>query len=271
MDLSTLLGFIIGFAGLIVGFALEEGNLASLILLSPAVIVIGGTIGAVMVSHKMSDIQKIPRLFKEAFIVQKVKTEDTIDMIVKLAGIARKEGLLSLEETLTEGELATKVDPMMKKGIMLAVDGNSSEVILDIMQTEVYLMESDRKGEIAIFEAAGGFSPTMGIIGTVMGLVTVLGNLADPEELARSIAAAFIATLYGVVLANLVYLPIASKLKFKLKDEKLEKQLIIEGVVSLNAGESPLIIKEKLQCFLPKVTKKTKPTKNDEKQDVAAE
>lgn len=248
MDLATLLGLIMGFFMLIFGFVLEGGHVGSLILLSPAVIVFGGTLGAVMVSFDMKDIKKLPKLFAETFRTRKSSEDELIEYFGKLAEMARKEGLLSLEAFVDEDK-STDFDPMLKEGIKMVIDGTDSELIKNMFDNEIYVKEHLRKVDAAMFEAAGGYSPTMGIIGTVMGLVHVLGNLSSPEELSKSIAAAFIATLYGVSFANLVYLPLASKIKQRAKQEVLEKQLIMEGILSVQTGENPSILKKKLNTF----------------------
>lgn len=255
MDLATLLGLIIGFSMLIGGFVLEGGHVGSLFLISPAVIVFGGTIGAVMVSYSMKDVKKIPKLFMETFRTRKNNEDELIEYFGKLAEMARKEGLLSLESFVDEDK-NTSLDPMLKEGIKMVIDGTDGELIKNMFENEIYIKEQMRKSEASMFEAAGGFSPTMGIIGTVMGLVHVLGNLSAPAELSKSIAAAFIATLYGVTFANIVYLPIASKIKQRAKQEVLEKQLIMEGVLSVQTGENPSILRRKLATFRTEASKK---------------
>ena len=259
MDISTVVGLILGFGALILAFVMEGGTVYALIKDTAAMIVFGGTIGAVMISYPLKDIISIPRLIKEAFVTNKSNVENIINTFVKLAETARKEGLLSLESIIEDEN--NKFDPFIKKGIRLVVDGVELELTKNILETEMYLMEQKHKHEAGIFEAAGGFSPTMGIIGTVMGLVHVLGNMKDPDNLGSAIAVAFIATLYGVSAANLFWLPIANKLKNKAKQLKLEKQLIIEGVLSIQAGENPRIIEEKLRIFLNEQIKKEKDNK----------
>lgn len=248
MDLATLLGLIVGFSMLIFGFVLEGGKVGALILLSPAIIVFGGTIGAVTVSFSMDDVKKLPKIFMDTFKLRKNSEDEIIEYFGKLAELARKEGLLSLESFVDEDN-STNFDPMLKEGIRMVIDGTDGELIKNMFENEIYVKEHLRKTEAAMFEAAGGYSPTMGIIGTVMGLVHVLGNLSSPEELSKSIAAAFIATLYGVSFANLVYLPLASKIKQRAKQEILEKQLIMEGILSVQTGENPTILKRKLSTF----------------------
>lgn len=257
MDLATLLGLIIGFAMLIGGFVLEGGHIGSLFLLPPALIVFGGTLGAVMISFDMSDIKKLPNLFIETFKTHKNSEDELIDYFVKIAETARKEGLLSLETFIDEDKNNT-FDPMLKEGVKMVIDGTDGELIKNMFENEMYVKEQIRKIDASMFEAAGGYSPTMGIIGTVMGLIHVLGNLSSPEELSKSIAGAFIATLYGVAFANVVYLPLASKIKQKAKQESLEKQLIMEGILSIQTGENPSILRRKLGTFRTETKQKVK-------------
>jgi chemotaxis protein MotA len=253
MDLATILGIIIGFGGLLTGFGIERGNFASLLGISPMFIVFGGTLGATMTGFTLKDFFAIPRFLQEAMTLPKGGESELralIEVIVALAEKARREGILSLEMDIT-GQLSDKkYDPILKKGVRLMVDGTEPELIKDMMENEIYVFEYQKKRAIQIFEAAGGFSPTMGIIGTVMGLIQVLGNVSSPEELTKSVAMAFIATLYGVSFANLVYLPIANKLKLKMAQEKLEKELLMEAILSIQAGENPRILREKLEVFL---------------------
>jgi chemotaxis protein MotA len=255
MDLATLLGLIIGFSMLIGGFILEGGHVESLFLLAPALIVFGGTLGAVMISFDMKDIKKLPKLFVETFKTRKSSEDEIIEYFGKLAELARKEGLLSLESFVDEDK-SNDFDPMLKEGVKMVIDGTDGELIKNMFENEIYVKEQIRKVDASMFEAAGGFSPTMGIIGTVMGLIHVLGNLSSPEELSKSIAGAFIATLYGVAFANVVYLPMASKIKQKAKRETLEKQLIMEGILSVQTGENPSILRRKLGTFRTEVKTK---------------
>lgn len=250
MDLSTIIGLLVGFGMILLGDIIEGGNPMELLLLPPLLIVLGGSMGALIVSNTMADIKRIPQLFKEAFTMTKSTKLDLINFFVKLSQLARSEGLLSLEGALESGEYGKEIDPIIVKGIKLVVDGTQPELVKDVLETEVYVLSEYRKVGASMFEAAGGFSPTMGIVGTVMGLVKVLGNLSNAEELAPAIASAFIATLYGIALANLLFIPIGAKLKGKAKKEKMEKEFMIEGIMSIQAGENPTVLREKLMSFL---------------------
>ncbi|WP_434564525.1 flagellar motor protein [Thermoanaerobacterium thermosaccharolyticum] len=249
MDFSTLLGIIVGFGSLIFAFVLEGGSVSSLIGLSAAIIVLGGTIGATMTSFSMKDILKLPKLIGKAFKEEGNKYLDIIKYFVYLSQKARSEGLLSLEQELQSDEIKN-YDPILKDCIELVIDGADIELIKTTMENRIYIEDKALKKEASMFEAAGGYSPTMGIIGTVMGLVHVLGNLSQPDKLGPSIAVAFIATLYGVSMANLVWLPIGEKLKNKAQIKKTEKEIILEGSLSLQAGENPKIVEKKLLTFV---------------------
>ncbi|MDH7578067.1 MAG: flagellar motor protein [Bacillota bacterium] len=245
MDITTLAGLVIGFAALIVAFILEGGTMGSLFSHTAGLIVIGGTIGATVLSFSLEELKTIPSLLKTTFQERRYNYVSLIQEIVRLADQARREGLLSLEQSLQEIE-----DPFLKLGLQLVIDGTEGTLLRDLLEMEVYCMEERHQNGIAIFEAAGGYAPTMGIIGTVMGLVHVLGNMESPEELGPAIAVAFIATLYGVSTANLIWLPIAAKLKNKSKKERIYRELALEGVLALHAGENPAFIREKLRVFL---------------------
>jgi chemotaxis protein MotA len=171
---------------------------------------------------------------------------ELVSLFVRLAERARREGLLALE-----GEAAEVTDHTLKKGLLLVVDGTDPELVREIMESDVAAMAERHEGRYAMFEAAGGFAPTMGIIGTVMGLVNVLSHLDKPDELGKSIATAFIATLYGVLSANVFWLPVGQRLKQRNKEEVALRELAVEGVLAVQAGDNPRVVREKLESFLP--------------------
>ncbi len=254
MDLTTIIGLVLGLASLITAFVIEGGSPAALLGLSAAMIVFGGTIGAVVISFPASALKNVGTLFKMAFTSYQSDPLSRIDDLVDLASVARREGILSLEE-----RIETHPDVFLRNGARLVIDGVDPELARSIMETELTYMETRHEAGAAIFEAAGGFSPTMGIIGTVMGLIHVLSNLTDIAKLGPLIATAFIATLYGVGSANLIWLPIANKLKGRSKQEMTVLEITMEGVLSIQAGENPTILGQKLRVFLA--------TKGREKQD----
>lgn len=245
MDITTILGIVFGVTCLLVAFVLEHGVLGSLVQLTAFMIVFGGTFGAVIVGHTMDELRTLPQLLRVAFKEKKYDELGLIQQLVGIADKARREGLLSLEQELPEIE-----DRFLQQGLQLIIDGTDPELTRSMLETELYAVEQRHKVGISMFEAAGGYAPTFGIIGTVMGLVQVLGNLDDPGSLGPSIAVAFVATLYGVGSANIMWLPLSAKLKNKSSKENMIRELILEGVLSIQAGENPTIIREKLMSFL---------------------
>ena len=250
MGKTTIMGIGVGFGLILAGFILEHGNVASLFLVSPILIVFGGTAGAIMVSFSMNDVKKIFPLIKQTMGEPPTSLERTMQTVLELAAKAKREGLLVLEETVQDQEFVKKNDPLIVRGILLLMQGFTEEALLDILDQELYIFDQIKKKEISMFEAAGGYFPTMGIIGTVLGLIQVLANMTTAEELAASIAVAFTATLYGIMFANLLALPMGNKLKLAYKLARVDKQLIIDGVVSINNGYSPMEIKERLSSYL---------------------
>ncbi len=245
-DSSTVIGMLAGFGGLLVGFVIEGGSIPALFGLSALVIILAGTAGAVITSFNLPSFLSIGKLFAESMKASSGPTKEVVLEIISFAEKARREGLLALEDDVTMLE-----NKFFQKGIRMVVDGVDPEIIRNTLENDIYLFEEKRKHEAAIFEQAGGFSPTMGIIGTVMGLVLVLSNLGgDASALGHAIAAAFIATLYGICFANLIWLPIANKLKLKMKRNILEMELILIGLLSLQSGDNPSLIKERLVSYL---------------------
>jgi chemotaxis protein MotA len=250
MGRGTIIGLIVGFGMLILGFILEGGNIMALFLLSPAMIVFGGTLGAVMVSFSLSDVAKIPKSLRDACSTPKMTLMDSLNSILDIAAHVRKDGILSVEKIVSDTEASKDFDPLLKQGANLLLLGLDRPALREILDSELYVFEQVKNREISLFEAAGGYSPTMGILGTVMGLIQVLSNMSEADELARHIAVAFIATLYGVAFANLIYLPVANKLKLRLSALRIEKELIIDGLLAINELESPTVIREKLMPYL---------------------
>lgn len=245
MDIMAVGGLIFALCSLVLGFLSEGGHVDALLAPSAALIVFGGTIGATAISFSMREIATVPSLLKIVFVSKMHEPRQTIDMIVSLAEEARREGLLYLENRLVEID-----DPFLRKGLQLVVDGTDPEVVKSIMEVEMYSQQERHHTGANIFETAGGYSPTMGIIGTVMGLVHVLGNVESPEGLGPAIAMAFMATLYGVGSANVLWFPLGAKLQNLSKKELQQREIILEGIISLQAGYNPIIIRERLTAFL---------------------
>lgn len=245
MKNSTSIGLLIGFVSLVAGFMMEGGTIMALLQPTAALIVFGATIGATVASFSMEELRTFPQLLRIIFTQDKVDEKELVEQIVHLTDKARREGLLYLENYFEEIK-----DPYFKKGIQLIVDGAEPELIKSILETEIYSLEYRHKLGSDIFDVAGGYAPTMGIIGTVMGLIHVLGNITTPEGLGPAIAMAFMATLYGVGSANVIYFPLGAKLRLLSKKEVMNKEMILDGILSLQAGYNPILIRERLVSFL---------------------
>jgi len=251
-DTSTVIGLIMGFGGLLAGFMIDLGNPANLVRIPPLIVIIFGTLGAVTISFSLRHVMSIPSNIAKTMRRVPGPSPQLAQQLLEFAEKARRDGILSLEDTVEDLE-----DEMLRKGLRLVVDGTESEILVEVLESDLAIMEQRQMEAVEVFEAAGGYSPTMGIIGTVMGLVLVLGRLGgDMLELGRAVASAFIATLYGIAFANLIWLPIASKLRNQVRAMKLEKQLIIVGVRSIQQGESPALVREKIEGFLEEQEKK---------------
>ncbi len=260
MNISVFIGLALAFGGLITGFLLEGGKLASLVLISPFIIVFGGTIGAITASFGIADVLAAFKGFAGCISKKnQLNPDDLIDRLATMADRCRQEGLLVLDTLVKEPEVSTDKYLLLKEGMILIMDAKNFDHVRDVLESDIEAYSMKKHSQIEVFEGAAGFFPTMGMIGTVMGLVQVLSNMSDAEHLTASIAVAFIATLYGVVFANLVCLPIANVLKKDLKRQKLFKSMIIEGILMVASGESSRGIKNKLCLYyqaFPKGDKK---------------
>jgi chemotaxis protein MotA len=245
MDLLTLIGAILGVGAVLVGQALEGGHINSLINGPAVLIVLGGSLGAVMVQSPMTIFLRGLRMLLWIFFPPKVRATESIERIVNWSNIARKEGLLGLE-TAAESE----DDLFARKGLQLLVDGSEPDVIRAIMEVELDTKEHVDLQAAKIYESMGGYCPTVGIIGAVLGLIHVMENLADPSALGAGIATAFVATIYGVGLANLLLIPIGGKLKALVHVQSQNRAMMVEGLVSIAEGENPRNIETKLQGYL---------------------
>jgi chemotaxis protein MotA len=246
VDPATLVGIIIAFVSLLVAMIMEGGDPMSLLLIPALLIVFGGTIGATMAGGTLKEFTSGFGQIRRALFSKPGTTDDTVRTLVSFAERARRDGLLALEETAKGIE-----DPFLRKGIELAVDGTDPEELRDILESEIEAKKKTDKGGSGIFKDMGGYAPTMGIIGTVLGLVHVLENLSNPDELGHLIAGAFVATLWGVLSANAVWLPIARKLERVSASEVTHMEMLLEGVMAIQAGSNPRIIEQKLLSYLP--------------------
>ncbi len=245
MDILSIIGVIIAFIAIIGGNALEGGHIDSLVNGPAMVIVTGGTIGAILLQTPVSVFIHAIRVAGSVFLPPKLDMNLAIEKLVAWSNIARREGLLGLEE-IADNE----PDLFIRKGMQLLVDGSEPEVIRAILEVEMESREHHDMQAAKVFEAMGGYSPTIGIIGAVMGLIHVMQNLADPAKLGSGIATAFVATIYGVGLANLFLLPFGNKLKSLALKKFHYRDMIIEGIISIAEGENPRHIESKLQGYL---------------------
>ncbi|HUI09974.1 MAG TPA: MotA/TolQ/ExbB proton channel family protein [Bacteroidota bacterium] len=246
-DIATAGGLILGVIAIFGSFMLEGGSMGALILLPAMTIVFLGTFAAAIIGTSLKSFMQIGSLVRLALFPPSYEVKETIESIVRYSTVARKEGLLALEK-----ELGKVTNAFMKKILRFAIDGTEPEVLRALAETEVGYVGERHSRAAAIFQKMGGYSPTMGIIGTVMGLIATLASAGeDANILIRHIASAFIATLWGVFMANIVWLPIADKLKHIHEEEYLFMDMIVEGVLSIQAGEVPSVIKAKLNSMLP--------------------
>ena len=245
IDFLTIFGLIIGVSAILIGQYLEGGVLETLINGPAALIVIGGTLGAVMLQSPMMVFVRAIKMLWWTISIPQYNSEEVIRKIINWSMIARREGLLGLEN-LEDSEQ----DLFSKKGLQLLIDGSEPEAIRTIMEVDIHTRENFDIQAARVFESMGGYSPTIGIIGAVLGLIQVMGNLSDPEKLGGGIAVAFVATIYGVALANLVLLPVANKLKSIVTSSAHFNEMIVEGLVSIAEGENPRNIETKLLGFI---------------------
>lgn len=245
MDVLSLIGIIMAFVAIIGGNYLEGGHLGALANGPAALIVLGGTIGAALLQSPMSAFKRAMQILVWIIFPPRVDLAGGIDRVVNWSLTARKEGLLGLE-----GVADTEPDSYSRKGLQLLVDGAEPEAIRSILEVDFYTQESRDIEAAKVFESMGGYAPTIGIIGAVMGLIHVMGNLGDPSQLGSGIAVAFVATIYGVASANLLLLPVASKLKSIALRQSRYREMLLEGILSIAEGENPRSIELKLQGFM---------------------
>ncbi len=239
MNILAIVGTLIGFAGVIFGYLEDDGVLSALVKIPAISIVFGGTLGIVLAANPLSKLKKVPAGLKLAFFSKKKDVVALVDLLVEIAIIARQSGLLALE---TEAEKYE--NPVLKKGMSYIADGVSPEYLKQTLEAECEAMYSDYEAAAAVFEGMGGAAPTMGVLGTVMGMVSILKDMSDMDSLGGKIATAFIATLYGVGSANLLWLPIGAHIKAAAEEEFAYYQIMVDGFLAIQAGEYPARIKE---------------------------
>lgn len=245
MDLASVIGSVVGIGGILVGQILEGGHLSQLVQGTAALIVVSGTIGAMLLSFPVQDIQRAFKMIPSIYVNVDMDVRPTIDEIIRIATIARKEGVLAVE-----GQRDSIKNPLFKKSIKYVIDGFDPNTVKEIIDTEIYIAFEEEENAGKVFEGAGGFAPTIGIIGAVLGLIHVMMMLNDPSKLGEGIAVAFVATVYGVGLSNLMFIPWGTKMKRKAGQRMLTKEVVKIGVVGIQEGLNPHFLQEKMEIFV---------------------
>ena len=245
MDILTLAGVLVGIGAIFLGILLDGGDISALVNIPALVIVLGGTLGATLLQFPPSIFIRSLRMFPWVLIPKDMDLSAQIDKIIYWSQLARKEGLLGIDNALPNEK-----DPFIKKGLQLLVDGNDADAIRDILDLDINAKESMGLQAAGLYEAMGGYAPTIGILGAVMGLIHVMQNLTNPELLGKGIATAFVATIYGVGSANLIFLPVANKLKNHVLALTQAREMLTEGIIAIAEGENPRNIKLKLGGYL---------------------
>jgi chemotaxis protein MotA len=245
MDRLSLIGLLVAFGGILGGQLLEGGSAYILLQGAAFLIVCGGTLGAVMLQSSFKVFLMGIKMGSWVFVTPKFSPQKLVYQITAWSSLARKDGILALESQITLNR-----DPFVKKGLQLLVDGNSAEKIREVLEIDSHTYETFYFQSARVWEAAAGYSPTIGILGAVLGLVHIMQNLSEPSKLGSGIAVAFISTIYGVGLANLVYLPIAGKLKALIQQQLVMREILMDGLIAIASGENPHYIESKLQGYI---------------------
>jgi len=250
VDFATIVGLIAAF-GLVLWSIMMGGNVSGFLNPQAMAIVIGGTLGALFVNFPMDRLVGLASVLRKTLMFHHVKPDTVIGKMVRYAERARREGMLALED-----DSETEEDDFLRKGLRLAVDGTDPQLLEKILHTDLRQIENRHDDGARILAAGGTFAPAFGMIGTLIGLVNMLGNLADPEQIGAGMATALVTTFYGAVLANAVFLPLAGKLETRSREEIMNKEMVIEGIMAIQSGDSPRIVEEKLKSFLPPVMRR---------------
>ena len=247
MEMSTVIGVVAGFISVFVGMVIKGAPISSLNNPAAFLIIIGGTFSCLFIGFNMNQLKTLPKLVKMTFFKPPLhEKSELLNMFIELSQIARREGILALESKVQDIE-----DPFFRTGLGMVIDGMDPEFVGDVLDAELAVMQERHAEGRAMLEQAGLYAPTLGVLGAVIGLIAALSNLNDVNKLGHAIAAAFVATILGIFTAYVVYLPMANKLKLLSKAEVSEKRMIIEGILSLQAGDSPTAIEAKLMVFIP--------------------
>ena len=253
MDFTTLIGIASG-VGLVLVAIFMGGGISIFINIPSMMITFGGTLGATLINFPFSKVMGVLHVVKNAFFYREISPDEVIKQLVDFATIARREGVLALEQ-----RISSLNDPFLQKGLQLAVDGTPPETIREILRTDIDYLASRHKVGQEIFNAMGTYAPAFGMIGTLIGLIQMLRTLDDPSKIGQGMATALLTTFYGALFANLICLPIAGKLKVRSEEEILSRELIVEGILSIQSGDNPRIVEEKLKAFIaPRLREKIK-------------
>lgn len=255
MDAATILGIVIALVGILAGQMLEGGSVLQILQPTAALIVFGGTLGATMIGFPMNVVKQAGADLMRFFMDEKSSPNEVIDQVIKFTNKARREGIISLEK-----DAAGIEDEFFRKAIMMAVDGSEPKELRQTMEVELQYMEERGEHSAKVYEAAGGYCPTIGIIGAVLGLIQVMQHLDDINEVGHGIAVAFVATIYGVAAANIFFLPAANKLKMKHRKHMIIKEMMLEGTLGILEGQNPRLIEGKLTSFLDEELQKLRGT-----------
>jgi chemotaxis protein MotA len=250
VDVATIIGLAAAFG--LVGWSIQVGgNLGGFVNIPAAAIVLGGTFGSLLVHFPMSRLIGLFGILRKTLVFAQPKPDEVINKMVKYAERARREGMLALED-----DSETETDEFLRKGLRLAVDGTDPQLLEKIMLTDVHQIENRHFEGAKILAAGGSFAPAFGMIGTLIGLVSMLSTLSDPAQIGAGMATALVTTFYGAVLANTLFLPLAGKLETRSREEILNKEMVIDGIMAIQSGDSPRIVEEKLKSFLPPVLRR---------------
>ncbi len=252
MDLSTIIGTLLGFGLVIYSMFMGPGGVLIFVDLPSIYLVLGGTGAVIMMNFPFSELKQVVRVVLRTFLFKLNTPSEEIERVIEYANLARKEGLLALEEKLKEVE-----DKFFGKGIQLVIDGFGADTVRDIMEIEAEWQRQRHSKGKSILDVCGAMAPAFGMIGTLVGLVQMLTNLSDPSSIGGGMATALLTTLYGAMIANMLCIPLAGKLDVRAKEEMLLRSLMIEGIVAIQSGEKPQLIKEKLNSFLPPSDRET--------------
>lgn len=244
MDIATIVGLIAG-VGLVVSAIIMGGNAIIFINMPSVLITVGGTLAATLINYPLGDVLSVLSAVKNAFVQRDISPQALIDKLVQFATVARREGILALESHASNAG-----DEFLEKSVQLAIDGTAPELIKDILTTELAFVEDRHAMGQSILLAMGTFAPAFGMIGTLIGLVNMLATLDDPSKIGGGMAVALLTTLYGALMANVLFLPAAGKLRVRTSNELLAKEIIIEGILSIQSGDNPRIVEQKLKAFI---------------------